>query len=199
MNYVNQASDQFTHLVAQDDLSNVIAIDLETTGLSPSRDRIVELALVGLGRSGSSSWTWQSLVNPERHIPAAARAIHGIDNSQASIAPTFGALAGPVAKRLEGKILLGHNLSFDVSFLRAEFRRAGQPMPARIGLDTLTISRRSGRSVGSHNLDALCSFYGIEISGRHRALGDALATSQLLLALTHSHSLDVRKLPYVDL
>lgn len=173
------------------DLSNLVAIDFETTGLSPSRDRIVELAMAGLGKSGKPVWTWQSLVNPGRPIPISATTIHGIDDRQVSNAPAFSELACAVAQLLEGKVLLAHNLRFDASFLRTEYRRIGHPMPADFGLDTLEMSRRIGRSGVSHRLEDLCERYGLIKTERHRALSDALAACQLLQVLMSSHPSEI--------
>ena len=163
------------------DLSQTFAIDVETTGLSPSRDRIVEVALVGLDESANPDWSWQSLVNPGREIPAQAAAIHGITDYEVATAPKFSNLVDEILERLRGKHLAGHNLNFDAGFLRAEVRRAGRKLPAFYGVDTLDLARRyEWRAGSSHRLGDLCRYYGIPASNMHRALGDAEATCRLL-------------------
>ena len=126
------------------DLSQIVAIDVETTGLSPNRDRIVEVALVGLDKSANPDWSWQSLINPGRQIPAQATAIHGITSREVAAAPAFSDLSDEILQSLQGKILMAHNLQFDAQFLRAEIRRSGRKMPALHGVDTLDLARRYG-------------------------------------------------------
>ena len=163
------------------DLSQIVAVDVETTGLSPNRDRIVEVALVGLDQSANPDWSWQSLVNPGRQIPAQATEIHGITGREVGCAPTFADLVDEILERLQGKVVLAHNLKFDAGFLRAEIRRAGRPLPSLHGVDTLALARQYGWQAGSsYRLGDLCRHYGIQTSHLHRALGDARATCLLL-------------------
>ncbi len=169
------------------DLSQIVAIDVETTGLSPNRDRIVEVALVGLDKSANPDWSWQSLINPGRQIPAQATAIHGITSREVAAAPAFSDLSDEILQSLQGKILMAHNLQFDAQFLRAEIRRSGRKMPALHGVDTLDLARRYGwRAGSSHRLGDLCRQYGIQTSNLHRALGDAMATCRLLQVMMGS-------------
>ena len=102
------------------DLSQIVAIDVETTGLSPARDRIVEVALVGLDDSANPNWSWQSLVNPGHKIPAQATAFHGISDRDVAGAPTFSELVDEILERLVGKHPVGHNLNCDAEFVHAE-------------------------------------------------------------------------------
>lgn len=172
---------RLTPKIEVSDLSRIVAIDVETTGLSPNRDRIVEVALVGLDKSANPDWSWQSLINPGCRIPTQASAIHGITSREISNAPVFADLADEILERLQGKIMMAHNLQFDAGFLRAEVRRSGREMPNSYGLDTLVLARRYGwRAGSSHRLGDLCRHYGIQTSNLHRALGDAMATCRLL-------------------
>ena len=169
------------------DLSKVVAIDVETTGLRAHSDRIVELALVGIADDGQVIWTWQSLFNPGRAIPPETSAIHGIGDDRVRNAPEFAEKADEISAQLEKKILLAHNLKFDVGFLKEELRRCGRDLPATHGFDTLRISRQVDRSEKSHKLGDACRRYGIELRNAHRATDDTIAAAQLLVAMHNRH------------
>ncbi len=164
-------------------LEDVVAIDVETTGLDSRRDRIVELALVGLTGEGDLAWQWESLINPERPVPLSATQIHGIRDSDLVNAPVFSEVSGAVEALLAEKVLLAHNLRFDAGFLHAEFRRCGLAVPTNRGIDTLQMSRQFDANERSHKLADACRRYGVYLSGGHRAKQDAMAVAQLFVAM----------------
>lgn len=147
-------------------------VDLETTGVL-NADRVVEVALVRLSPSGDIVDSFESLVNPERDVGKTE--IHGITPSMVSAAPTFDELAHSIAERVEGTVLVAHNLPFDSRMLGLEFERLGTMFDQGTGLCTLRATQS--------RLDVACSQYGIEHPAAHRALEDALVTSQLLMRL----------------
>ena len=103
----------------------VLAFDLETTGISTSRDRIVQLALIGSDADGSEL-SYDRLVNPRRPIPYEAQRVHGISDSDVRGEPDFSAIADQVAALIQGSVLVGHNVRrFDMPMLRNEFLRIG--------------------------------------------------------------------------
>src|SRR5262249_5526380 len=110
-------------------------IDVETTGLSPGRDRVVEIAVVRTDRHGRVVDEWATLINPSGRVGAAH--IHGITVADVRAAPRFADVAGELVARMAGNVVVAHNAAFDVAFLRAEFERAGWPMPAVPVLCTL--------------------------------------------------------------
>ncbi len=150
-------------------------VDLETTGVQ-NADRVVEVALVRLSPSGEIVDSFESLVNPERDVGKTE--IHGITPSMVSAAPTFDELARSIAERVEGTVLVAHNLPFDSRMLGLEFERLGAEFDQGSGLCTLRATQS--------RLDVACSQYGIEHPAAHRALEDALVTSQLLMRLLES-------------
>lgn len=153
-------------------------LDLETTGLRPGgHDRIVEIAIVRLDQQLHETDAWVTLVNPQRDI--GSRAIHGISALQVGDAPTFEEIAGDVLLRLSNMVVAGHNVDFDLAFLRAEFTRCGWEVPAWDGLCTLELSALVGKS-GSRSLAACCIDEGIPHEGAHTAAGDARAAAELL-------------------
>ena len=99
----------------------VLAFDLETTGISTSRDRIVQLALIGSDSDGSEL-SYDRLVNPRRSIPYEAQRVHGISDSDVRGEPDFSVIADEVAALIQGSVLVGHNVrKFDMPMLRNEF------------------------------------------------------------------------------
>ena len=107
----------------------LVCVDLEATGIWPGHDRIVQIATASIFPDGSVS-TRSSLVNPERSIPPAVTAIHGIADAAVASAPTFAQLAPTVAARLSDCDLTGYNVArFDRRLLAAEFGRVGVADP----------------------------------------------------------------------
>jgi DNA polymerase-3 subunit epsilon len=160
----------------------LLALDVETTGLSPARgDRIIEIALVRRDPGGERKG-WSVLVDPERPIPAAASRIHGILDDHLIAAPTFSAVADEVLARMEGAALVAHNAPFDLSFLDAELGRLERPRPGVPVIDTLRLARRHFR-FPSNDLATVCRSLGVGLEGAHRAETDATATLEVLLSM----------------
>jgi DNA polymerase-3 subunit epsilon len=149
----------------------VVFLDLETTGGSPTFDRIIEIGLVEIDR-GRWVGEWSTLINPHRHIPQGVQTLTGITDEMVESAPAFDEVSGALAQRLDGKVLAAHNARFDYGFLRSEFRRAGLSYSAPV-LCTVKLARRLFPEHGRHNLDALIVRHAIFCINRHRALGDA--------------------------
>lgn len=159
-------------------------IDTETTGLSLTSDRVIELAIIGLDAIGNQEWEWCSLINPERDTGhGLAVRVHQIYPRDVSEAPTFAEFAGHIARILSGRVLIGHNVKFDLGMLAAEFGRLGHPLPDIIQICTADIARESG--FRPYGLEACCEALGIELSGAHHALADARATANLAQRLVN--------------
>lgn len=155
-------------------------IDVETTGLRPSwHDRIVEIAVVQLDVRGRTESEWCSLVNPSRDL--GPQHIHGISAADARRAPSFADLAGEIAERLRGRVVVGHNVGFDLQFLIAEFERLGAPVQATdsSGLCTMRLAARFLPTAGRSLADC-CRWAGIDLDNAHSALHDARASGELL-------------------
>src|SRR4051812_21994078 len=106
-------------------------VDVETTGLSPYlRDRVVEVAVVLVDLQSGILDEYATLINPERDIGPTH--IHRITASDVVGAPTFAEVAGDIAERLAGSVIAGHNVRFDIGFLRSEYERIGVPMPSSV-------------------------------------------------------------------
>ena len=146
-------------------------VDLETTGITATGDRITEIGIV-LVENGAVTEEWQSLVNPECTIPVEIQALTGITDKMVANAPTFAKLAREISMRLEGRVFVAHNARFDYGFIKNAFRRMEIPFTADV-LCTVRLSRRLYPQDSQHNLDALIVRHKLDATDRHRALGDA--------------------------
>ncbi|HAF30937.1 MAG TPA: DNA polymerase III subunit epsilon [Bacteroidales bacterium] len=152
-------------------------IDIETTGLSPSAERIIEIAIyIHDGEKIVKEYT--SLINPERRISPHITQITGITNEMVSNAPKFWEIAKDIVILTEGKSFVAHNATFDFNFIRNEFKSLGYDYK-RNRLCTVKLSRKILPGLKSYSLGKLCDNLNIKIDGRHRAAGDALATVKL--------------------
>lgn len=163
-----------------------VAFDLETTGLSPKDDRIVEVGAVRFDAEGRELAAFERLVNPLRPSGARARAIHGIDDAELALAPTADVVLPDFLDFLgdPGRTtLLAHNAGFDAGFLGAELARLARAMPGHGVVDTLALARRRLPHLPSHRLDGLARHLGLDPFGPHRALADSRRVMGLWVAL----------------
>jgi len=164
-------------------------IDIETTGGSARLERITEIA-VYIHNGTRVVEEYSTLINPERNIPYFITSLTGITNEMVEDAPKFFEVARKLVELTEGKIFVAHNAMFDYSFVRQEFSMLGYNFKRPL-LDTVALSRKLLPGHRSYSLGNLCKELGIEITGRHRASGDALATVRLLeLLLEKDHALE---------
>lgn len=158
--------------------------DTETTGLDPAAgDRVISIGAVRVvnGRVLRQE-TFERLVQPERSVPAASTAIHGITAEMLEGEPTIAEVLPAFGRFAEDTVLVGHNVSFDLQFL-------GQAVPAtgvelrQPALDTLLLHAALHPDHTEHTLEAIAGRLGISVVGRHTALGDALVTAEVFVAL----------------
>lgn len=153
-------------------------IDLETTGLSPHTDRVIEIAVVHVDPMGVVTDRWETLLNPGRDL--GPQRVHGIRAADVLGAPGFQDVAAQLVGLLEGRVPVAHHAAFDSRFLFAELERSGVGVWSRPAfLCTMQLARHflpgSGRALGD-----CCAAYDIRPDGAHRALHDAVATARLL-------------------
>ncbi len=157
-------------------------LDCETTGLhSEAGDRLISLGAVRVsGRDVRPDDTFDALVNPGRHIPAASTAFHGISDELVADAPPATSVVAAFADYAGDSVLVGHHLSFDLGFLGPPAAEAGIRLEP-LTLDTMLLSAVLDPDPDArHGLDGVCTRFGVEVIGRHTALGDALATGEVL-------------------
>lgn len=153
-------------------------VDVETTGLSPRHNRVVELAIVRVDSRGDVVDEWSSRFDPEG--PVGATHIHGITQSDVAGAPLFRDVASSLIPHIAGLPIAAHNASFDLAFLRAEFQRAGWEAPWIPAFCTLGGSRDYLPELDRRRLADCCWAAGVPLENAHSALGDARATAGLL-------------------
>lgn len=159
----------------------MIILDLETTGLNHSTDRITEIALIELDENGRQE-EWSSLVNPGVEISSMITDHTGITNAMVETAPTFALIADSLYTRLTGKQLVAHNAAFDYGFLQAEFERVGLKFETNT-MCTVKLSKALFPQYRTHSLDALIERHALPVDERHRALADARVVFHFLRAV----------------
>ncbi len=171
---------------------NVVVFDLETTGLSPERDAIVEIGAVRIvdGRIDERQ-KYETLVRPTTAagdpmlIPWHAERVHGISNEMVRHAPTIHEVLPEFLEFIGIDAVVAHNIGFDGGFMRAGAQRLGLRWNPPAELCTVQLSRRAFPRERAHNLTVLAERLGLEFApgGRHRSYGDVQVTAQAYLQL----------------
>jgi len=161
-------------------------IDTETTGGSPLKNKITEIAIF-IHDGIDIVEEFSTLVNPECNIPYHISQITGITDEMVADAPRFFEDARKIVEFTDNKIFVAHNVNFDYQFVRNEFSRLGYDFK-RDRLCTVRLSHKLLPGMPSYSLGNLCSNLDIAINGRHRARGDALATAKLFGLLLKKNS-----------
>jgi len=159
-------------------MQTYVAIDLETTGLDPERDRITEVAAVRFDENGKILGAYQSLVNPGREIPYFIEQLTGVTNIAVSEAPRLADIASPLREFIAGSPIVGQNVGFDLGYLRRE----GVPFDVA-AIDTANLSRLLMPGRQPRGLMELAAALGVQASEHHRALPDATTAAGIFTAL----------------
>jgi len=162
-------------------------VDVEATGGRPERgrygpDRVIEVAIVTV-KDGAVQDTFETLINPEREIPFMISRLTGIWSEMVRSKPVFADVAGEIARRLDGHVFVAHNVKFDWRFLSAELARAGAGRLHAPRLCTVRLARRLLPHLRRRSLDHVAHHYDVEITARHRAAGDAVATARCFIRM----------------
>jgi DNA polymerase III epsilon subunit len=152
-----------------------VVIDVETTGLKPEGDRVCEVGAIRMV-GGKETGRFHTLINPGMPMPAEAQKTHGISDQMVETAPGFSAIAEELRKFMSASVLVAQNAEFDVSFLNAEFARAGMAKLAMPALDTILLARKVRPGLPSYNLDSLARQFQLKFNSRHRSIGDCEVT-----------------------
>lgn len=159
-------------------------VDVETTGMSPVRDRVIEIGILRIEK-GKLAETFESLVNPEGYVPAEITLLTGISGKDLEDAPTFYSLRKRIKELLGSAFFVAHNARFDYSFLKSEYRRLEESYTARL-LCTAKLSRTLFPRFRHHNLDSIIERFHILCDIRHRALSDAKVLWEFLQRIEQS-------------
>jgi DNA polymerase-3 subunit epsilon len=164
-----------------------IALDTETTGLNPlDGHRIVEIGCVELDINIPTGKEWHTYLNPERKVPEAAFAVHGLSEEFLLKKPRFKDIASNFIDFIDGAELVIHNAKFDIGFLNNELVKAGMlAIDMNRTIDTVQLAREKIPGAAA-SLDALCKRFEIDLSIRkkHGALLDAKLLAEVYLELT---------------
>jgi DNA polymerase-3 subunit epsilon len=149
-------------------------LDLETTGLNPNADGIVEICVLLVDAAGREQRCLVSYVHPGMPIPVEVGRIHGITDAVVANAPRMDRLAEGVNRVLSGRVIVGHNVGFDLRFLEANGVRPNSPV-----LDTLPMARTLLPGLANHKLVTLRELFGVATGTAHRAEADVRATWEI--------------------
>lgn len=160
------------------------AVDTETTGLDASKARILQIGAVGI---------WHGKIKPERRfellvdageaVPPAASRIHGITDDQLVGQPDFTAAWDRFQHFTGPRVLVGHSIGFDLAVMERECRLANLPWTKPRALCVRLLAAVANPSLADHSLDAVAAWLGVEVAGRHTALGDAFTAGKVFIAL----------------
>lgn len=166
------------------DLTYVV-FDTETTGLLPHKDEIVQIGAVRVVRGKIvPGEKIDTLVNPGMPIPPASTKVHGINDAMVAKAPSADQAVPGFHRFARDAVIVAHNAPFDMAFMHRHGKRLGLDWPHPV-LDTVLVSAVLFGASQTHTLDALCDRLGITIPEalRHTAMGDAVATAEVLCKL----------------
>lgn len=161
-------------------MRGIIAIDVETTGISPEKERIIE---IGAFRPETGE-VFRTLIQPGRPLQEKITELTGITDDMLMDAPEEAEAIQALLEFLDGDtILLGHNISFDHSFIVQAIRRCGYEEPLFYGIDTLKLSRVLCPELPNKKLETMVAHFGLTNERAHRAFEDAKVTVELYQCL----------------
>lgn len=161
-----------------------LVLDTETTGLRVESARIISVGAVCIeGTEIEADGELSFLIDPGEPIPAASTKIHGLSDADVEGAGSFAELVPSLTGAIDGRVVVGHNIGFDLAILANEHKRASMDWAAPPALDTGLLARALNPNLPDGSLEAIAAWLGVEITGRHTALGDARAAAQIYFQL----------------
>jgi len=171
--------------------SEFVVVDIETTGINAHWDRITEVSAFKVTTTRPTQGRparritdeFTALVNPEREIPFWITRFTGITNEMVTRSPHFADIADQLINFIGPAIIVAHNAHFDIRFINSEINRVYDKRLFNPRLCTLQLGRKLFPELPNHKLHTVAHHLAIDIKGRHRARGDALATAQILIRM----------------
>ncbi len=163
---------------------DAVVLDTETTGPDAARARIIQIAAIRIsgGRIAEDD-PYDELVDPGIAIPESSTRIHGLRDADVAGAPDFPSLRAGLEAFIGDAVVIGHSIGYDLSLLKSETLRAGASWRRPRSLDTRILARLLRPTLTGFTLDIVCDWLGVEIAGRHTALGDARATAEVFVKM----------------
>ena len=181
---INDQKNIITNLNQDIEANEFVVFDLETTGLSAKNDMITEIGAVRI-IDGEVIDRFSQLINPERPIPAKITELTGITNEMVAGMPTINEVIGRFKDFIKDTTLVAHNATFDIGFIREKMQLCNMTVDNPV-LDTLELSRAVFPGLKSHKLNIVAKHLDISLLNHHRAVDDAVATSEILLKILDS-------------
>jgi DNA polymerase III subunit epsilon len=172
----------------RDGYQGFAVVDVETTGLYPRTDRVVEIAVVHVSTEGQVTGEFTTLINPGRDVGPTR--IHGIKAADVLRAPSFTQVAAMLWQLLDGRVLVAHNVPFDARFLEAEFIRCGVAMPPPPLMCTMQLASSYLPGLPGRSLASCCAAAKVPLvplARWHSSLDDARAVALLLACYRAAH------------
>lgn len=162
----------------------VTVLDTETTGLDVFEDRVISVGAVRMhGGRVYRSAVIDRLVDPGRPVPQRSTAVHGITTAMVAGQPAIAEVLPELLAMLRGTVVVGHNIGFDLALLKRAAGEAGLDWPDPPWLDTILLAGALDPEETELNLDQVAGRLGVDVSGRHTALGDSLVTAEVYARL----------------
>jgi len=163
---------------------DAIVLDTETTGLDVKAAHLIEIGAIRLSRGRiAEDVVFHARLDPGVPILASATAVHGIDAAALAGAPRFAEIWPALDAFLDGRLIVGHSIGFDLAMLRREHVLAGRVWTPPRSLDTRLLTELVEPRLPDFSLETVASYFGVAVTGRHAALGDATTTAEVMLAL----------------
>lgn len=159
-----------------------VVIDIETTGLKPAVNEIIEIGAIKV-KDMEVIDTFQTLIKPRFLIPPFITAFTGITNNMVAHAPLISEVLPLLLKFVDGHVLVGHNVNFDVNFIYESLMGEFNIPLTNDFVDTLRIARNKLKEVPNHKLETLSHYFKINTDNNHRALKDCWMTFYVYQAL----------------
>ncbi|MBR4929100.1 MAG: PHP domain-containing protein, partial [Oscillospiraceae bacterium] len=181
--YVDDSANIILGYCEEDTAAEVVCFDLETTGLDCENERIIEIGAC-IVRDGQVTETFDTFVDPGRPIPDKITEITGISDKMVAGAPDEEQALRDFFTFVNGRILVAHNASFDMSFLKSACRRCGFSDAFELPcVDTLALAQTLLPDLARHRLDSLTKYFKLPKFNHHRASDDTVALARIYLKL----------------